>query len=400
MLHAILDKTIYLIYPLLAFVLFAGAKISKKKEWNEDAFSLRQMKALQGFAAICIMLHHVGQKTCASWINPIYIRNGLNVFVPIGYWLVGIFLFCSGYGLYVSYKRKENYFKGYFKRRLLPIILAFYSTGLLFLLVRYLMHQKMSKWDVLWYATGAKLSNPNAWFLIAMPYLYIAFFIAFRFIKNEKAAIIVLFALSFAYIFLGTCINHNDWWMKGEWWYNSIHFFPIGVIFAANEEKITAHIKKRYILYFLLTLLLILPLYILSEIAQGVLSYYGEMWHADHVILRRWGCLISQMLASGAFVFFVFIAGMKIKIGNRFLAFMGGLTLEFYIIHGLFVELFGFNFIDVAKSLYYIKNVAIYTVVVFVLGLGSAIILRMFHNLVLGKYFKKKRHQDTSFDQV
>ncbi|MBO4346650.1 MAG: hypothetical protein J5840_03330, partial [Lachnospiraceae bacterium] len=86
MLHAILDKTIYLIYPLLAFVLFAGAKISKKKEWNEDAFSLRQMKALQGFAAICIMLHHVGQKTCASWINPIYIRNGLNVFVPIGYW--------------------------------------------------------------------------------------------------------------------------------------------------------------------------------------------------------------------------------------------------------------------------------------------------------------------------
>ena len=70
---------------------------------------------------------------------------------------------------------------------------------------------------------------------------------------------------------------------------------------------------------------------------------------------------------------------------------MGGLTLEFYIIHGLFVELFGFNFIDVAKSLYYIKNVALYTVVVFVLGLGSAILLQMFHNLVLGKCFKKKK---------
>ena len=92
--NAVTDKLIYLIYPILLFALFFGAKISKKKEWNEEAFSLSQMKAIQGFAAICIMLHHAGQKTCASWINKIYVRHGLDVFVPIGYWLVGIFLFC------------------------------------------------------------------------------------------------------------------------------------------------------------------------------------------------------------------------------------------------------------------------------------------------------------------
>ena len=348
--NVITDRLIYLIYPILATLLLFEAKISRKNEWNEEAFSLSQMKAIQGFAAICIMLHHAGQKTCASWINKIYVRHGLDVFVPIGYWLVGIFLFCSGYGLYVSYKKKENYFKGYFKRRVLPLILAFYSTGWIFLLVRFLMKQRMSGPDILWFATGLKLSNPNAWFVIAMPYLYLAFYIAFRF-----------------------------------------HFFPIGVIFAANEEKITAHIKKGYIFYFLLTLLLILPLYAVSEWTQGVFSYYGEMWHADHVVLRRWVCLISQMLASSAFVFFVFIAGMKIHIGNKFLAFMGSLTLEFYLIHGLYIELFGFNFIDTVKSLYYIKNVALFTLVVFVLGLGSAVLLQKFHNLILHGF--KKRNQ-------
>ena len=128
---------------------------------------------------------------------------------------------------------------------------------------------------------------------------------------------------------------------------------------------------------------MILPLYAFSEWTQAAFSYYGEMWHADHVVLRRWVCLISQMLASCSFVFFVFIAGMKIKIGNRFLAFMGGLTLEFYLIHGLFIELFGFNFIDVAKSIYYIKNVALFTAVVFILGLLSAVLLQKFHNLLL-----------------
>ena len=381
--NAITDKLIFLIYPILFASLFLGAKISKKNEWNEEAFSLSQMKAIQGFAAVCIMLHHIAQKTCAPWINKMYIRHGLDVFVPIGYWLVGIFLFCSGYGLYVSYKKKENYFKGYFKRRVLPLILAFYSTGWLFLLVRFLMKQRMQRQDVIWFATGLKLSNPNAWFVIAMPYLYLVFYLSFRFCKNQKISIIILCTLTLAYIILGTCINHNDFWMKGEWWYNSIHFFPIGVIFAANEEKITAHIKKFYILYFLLTLLLILPLYALSEWTQAAFSYYGEMWHADHVVLRRWVCLISQMLASCSFVFFVFIAGMKIKIGNRFLAFMGGLTLEFYLIHGLFIELFGFNFIDVAKSIYYIKNVALFTAVVFILGLLSAVLLQKFHNLLL-----------------
>ena len=389
--NVITDRLIYLIYPILATLLLFEAKISRKNEWNKEAFSLSQMKAIQGFAAICIMLHHAGQKTCASWINKIYVRHGLDVFVPIGYWLVGIFLFCSGYGLYVSYKKKENYFKGYFKRRVLPLILAFYSTGWIFLLVRFLMKQRMSGPDILWFATGLKFSNPNAWFVIAMQYLYLAFYIAFRFCKKEKISILILCAFTLAYMILGTVINHNDWWMKGEWWYNSIHFFPIGVIFAANEEKITAHIKKGYIFYFLLTLLLILPLYAVSEWTQGVFSYYGEMWHADHVVLRRWVCLISQMLASSAFVFFVFIAGMKIRIGNKFLAFMGSLTLEFYLIHGLYIELFGFDFIDTVKSLYYIKNVALFTLVVFVLGLGSAVLLQKFHNLILHGFKKRNK---------
>ena len=389
----ILDKIIFLIYPLLAVALFAGAKFSKPKKWNEEAFSLRQMKAIQGFTAICIMLHHAAQKTHSSWKLGT-VRHGLDAFMPIGYWFVGIFLFCSGYGLYVSFKKKADYLtKGYFKRRVLPLILAFYSTEFIFLLVRYLMHEKMSAWDVFWYVTGLKQSNPNSWYVIATPYLYLIFYLVFRFIKNQKAAIAVLCALVLVYITAGTIINHNDWLMKGEWWYNSIHFFPIGVIFAANEEKITAHVKKLYRLYLILAFILILPLYAASEFTQKVFTYYGEMWGADFVVGRRWICLISQMFASCAFVFFVFMVSMKIRIGNKFLAFMGGLTLEFYLIHGLFVELFGYNFMDSVKSLYYIKNVALYVTVIFALGLASAIVLKWFHGLILNGVKKKTNKQ-------
>ena len=136
-----------------------------------------------------------------------------------------------------------------------------------------------------------------------------------------------------------------------------------------------------------LSFVLIFVLYGVSTICTGVFSYYGQYGFRPHsqVVWYRWICLFSQMLASCAFVFFIFILTMKIKIGNKVLKFMGGITLEFYLIHGLFVDLFGYSFLDITSPLYYIKNVALMVLVVTVLSVPSAILLQKFHNLVLKK---------------
>ena len=128
---------IYLVYPLLITALLWGSRLSKKGEWNEGAFSLEQMKAVQGFTAICIMLHHIGQHTCASWLDPALITPGLEIFVPFGFYMVGIFMFCSGYGLFVSYKTKPGYLGGSF---ILPD--SFYRICL----DAYLLCRKASSW--------------------------------------------------------------------------------------------------------------------------------------------------------------------------------------------------------------------------------------------------------------
>ena len=39
----------YLVYALLATTLFWGAKAYEKGQWNEECFSLKQMKMIQGF---------------------------------------------------------------------------------------------------------------------------------------------------------------------------------------------------------------------------------------------------------------------------------------------------------------------------------------------------------------
>ena len=377
-----MNALIYLIYPVMAVLLFWGSKRAEKGSWNEEAFSLKQMKALQGYLAICIMLHHIGQKTCANWLEPWMIEPGLELFVPFGYYFVGIFLFCSGYGLWKSYKNKPHYLNGFIKRRILPLLVAFYVSAFLFLLVRFLMKEPLDGWKIFCYASGLKLSNPNTWFMIALPFLYLFFYLSFRFCHTERKAVTVLGLLVLTYMLIGTCIDHNDYWMRGEWWYNSVHFFFLGVLFGKNEEAVTAHAKRHYKAYFILLFLGIFVLYAASGIAQGVFSYYGENWGAPDKIPRRWVCLISQILASCAFVFWVFLIFLKLKIGNRFLYFMGTVTMEFYLIHGLFLELFAYDFAGVAPSLYHLRNVPLLVLIVFLPSIPAALLLQKVNRLI------------------
>ena len=227
---------IYIVYPVMLIILFWGCRIYGRKSWNEEFLSLEQTKALLGFAALCIMFHHIGQKNSASWIDRKYYTGGLEFFVPIGYVLVAFFTFCSGYGLYKSLKGKKNYLNfSFLRHHILTFVFLGYLVAWIFLAVRLCLHEPMGDGRWIFYLSGLKLSNPNAWYVIVMPFFYLCFFLAFRYIKNEKMAFVTVAVFTFAYQLLGMAINHNDWWMRGEWWYNSIHLFPIGILVAMND---------------------------------------------------------------------------------------------------------------------------------------------------------------------
>ena len=54
----------------------------------------------------------------------------------------------------------------------------------------------------------------------------------------------------------------------------------------------------------------------------------------------------------------------------------GDITLEFYLIHGLYVELFSYSFDGKAEPLYYMKNSLVFLIIVFALALPSALLLK------------------------
>lgn len=384
-----MDKLVYLTYPLMLFVILFGAKWSKKGSWNEEFLSLQQTKYIQGYLAVCIMLHHIGQETCASW-QEYKLIPGLELFVPIGYFFVAVFFFCSGFGLYKSKQGKADYFHGFFKKRMLPLLLAFVFSNWIYVVARILMHEKMNSGKLFFYLTGIAMPNIYGWFAIIMPLFYLFFYVSFRVFKKEGWQIGSVMVCTFVYTFLGTNIDHNDFLMQGEWWYNCVHLFWIGILFAKYEKQVVAVFRKCYIVLLPLAAIFMYVTFVLSEWFMGIFSYYGEYnptLSRFQVVGNRWICLSMQMLACGLFVLVVVLLNMKLKIGNRFLGFMGTITLEFYILHGLFLEFFSYRFCNLVPSIVRIKNVALLIVIVFALSVPAAVLFKKI--IYIGK--KKER---------
>ena len=356
----------YLFYFLLGVTLFAGSVWFGRGRWNEENISLSQSKTIQGIMALGIALHHMAQKTCAPFHPAAYTVHGLDFFVQIGYPMVAVFLFCSGLGLYRSFRGKPDYLKGFFRRRILPLIIAFYLSEFLHTGIRLLMGQKMDALTVLWYLSGLHMANYYSWYLIVIPFFYLIFWASFRFCRREGAAIAVVFAFSLLYTLAGAMIDHqDDWWMRGEWWYNTILLFPLGLLFGKYSDRILRVFRKGY--WFALpfslagTILLFQQSEYLNDHSWG---FYGEFGRDPLKVQHRLMSAGLQWLVCIFFVAFLLLLTMKVKQGNRILTWLGSRTLEFYLVHGIFVELFGYRFLEVAKPLLYIRSVPLYMVAV------------------------------------
>ncbi len=380
---------IALVYFLLGGVLCFGARLCPRGTWNEEYTSRNQTKVLTGMMALLVILHHMAQKISAAWSLTSVRSAGLEFFTGIGFPVVAVFFFCSGLGLYRSLHGKPDYLKGFLRRRVLLIVIAYYLSEWIYTAVRLLMGQRMALPDVLWYLSGLRMANTYSWYAVVIPFFYLVFWAAFRFCRREGTAIFWVFAFTLAYTVLGTLVNHqNTWWMRGEWWYNSVVLFPLGLLFGKNEARVTRFFRRGYWIWLLLSAAATVLLFIQSD---WLLSHrWGYYWESSRMRvpfrLYSVGC---QWLVCCAFVAFCFLLMMKVRLGNGALAWMGAMSLELYLVHGLFVELFGYRFMDLTRSFLYIRNAVPYMAAVLACSVPAALgfrwIYRKVHGLLTGE---------------
>ena len=355
---------IILWYVALAVLLFFGAKVCKKKTWNEENMSFDQTKAYLGFCAVIIVFHHISQATCASWLNPQYIRHGLDIFVTAGYPMVAMFFLCSGYGLYKSAKTKPDFFKRFIPVRIIPILIPTLLTILVYILFMCWRHIPFTI-DPPFAVNSHNTWHPYIWYVPCIILMYILFYIGFGLFKKDSIGILVVAVGTVGYILF--CIRFK----YGTWWFNTPHMFLIGILLSKYEDRFFESCKKLYPLRLIGTIILFPVLYFLGDNAGGLyLMYFHHPYDAVYAYRCDLVTAIFQVLYTLTFMSLYYLISMKVRIGNKALSFLGKFTLELYLVHGIFIHMFGYKMINEGvKPIFYIENVALFTLVVLALSI-------------------------------
>lgn len=376
-----------LIYPIIAAILLFGFKKAKKGEFNEEWNSFSETKAIQGLMALCIVCHHTAQQTCVNWLPSGNIVNGLNVFSDTGFLFVGVFFFWSGYGLFKSFKNKQKYLSGFISKRVVPVLVPYVLVCFLFTLERlFVFKEKMPLWFKITNFTGITIGYYFGWYVQAIVVFYLVFYFAFKYSRYDFDAILYVFAGVLLWVVAGLIIDHNDYFMRGQWWYNSTMLFPFGVLFAKNESKIIEFLKKRFIILVPSSIILFFLSFFFSRFMESIGGYYGEMmgFPFSKKILYRVLTLTPQFLAAAMFTLFLILICMKAEFHNKVLDFLGSHTLEIYLTHAFFLEFFAISYNYKRDSIFYARPWLLLLVTI-ILTIPAAVLLKKACNLLCKK---------------
>ena len=142
--------------------------------------------------------------------------------------------------------------------------------------------------------------------------------------KDSKSSFYMPTVLTLVYIFWKAYQNH------GDWEYVSIMAFLLGVFLMKNRVSIDKFIEKNYFVFL---------------VSFSILMY---VFHHYEVIIKNIGITnkyvyygIVGNLCAMIFVAYFLLLTNKLNFSNKYLNFLGDISFEIYIIHGLVMHYLG-----------------------------------------------------------
>ena len=307
---------------------------------NVDYLSNKSTKSLKGLLALFIIFHHVSQKitTGANFSN----------FEYMGRYIVALFFFLSGYGLYFQYSNDATYMENFLRKRLTRIFIPFFVFIVIYVIYRASLGEVVNVDFFLSFWRDHSNIIYNGWFINSIIVLYVIFYVSFK-KKDSKIAIFKLVFFTLVYIFWKAYQNH------GDWEYVSIMAFFLGVFWMKDRSLIDKFIEKNYFV-----------LLVSFSILMYVFRHYEVIMKNIGITNRYVYYGIVGNLCTMIFVVYFLLLTNKLNFSNKYLDFLGNISFEIYMIHGLVMHYLGKFFVSSAV------NDVIYTIVVLLVSIVFA----------------------------
>lgn len=336
-------------------------------------FSRNKTECLKGVLSICVLLHHIWQKT--------KIDGDVDVLAfflqSMGYYSVSAFFFISGYGLYASLENNnrcgKDYLADYQKNRVLPIFVINACLIIIYLLQKCILGFNITFFNVISsFIYGGDIVD-NGWYLLCIMVFYEFFFISARVTVNNICTVVLL--LTILYMFLAYKFGVSTWW------YISSLSFPVGMCFSKFKLRIDEIIYRfSGILILVFAALWLCCFYVTFSASPICTSDIGL-----HFFLQTRPYLnFAFMLVHGlVFTILIFLLMTRIDIENKYLTYLSSIYLEVYVIQG-----FVFNWLR--NPLWVIENEYVFALLSFVGSIVLAILLHPFFSRLL-RFVKKQK---------
>lgn len=294
---------------ILVVVSLYGVKYA---DFHADYISKETTTSIKGVFAVLILFSHIkGYLTFETEADKMY----ASILSHIGQLMVAAFFFYSGYGIFESYKKKQNYLEGFVHKRLLKTLVHFDIAVLLFLIESHFIcsHYPLQNYLFCWIGWES-IGNSN-WFIFD-----------------------ILVCYSIAFVILGK----NKWWMhplfqvvaavcifwcfllfarrSQYWWYDTVFCFPAGMVYSHFKISFDKWIKNNGIRYYTVLISLLFLFFLLYKNRN----------------------FVTVSINSSVFCLILVLFTMKVSLNNKFLYWLGINAFSIYILQRLPMNLFAY----------------------------------------------------------
>jgi len=238
--------------------------------------------------------------------------------------------------------------ENFLKKRLVRIFIPFFVFIVIYIIYRATLGEVVNVDFFISFWKDHSNIIYNGWFINSIIVLYVIFYISFK-RKDSKIAVFKLVFLTLVYIFWKAYQDH------GDWEYVSIMAFLLGVFWMKYRVSIDKFIEKKYFIFL-----------VSFSILMYVFRHYEDIMKNIGITNKYIYYGIVGNLCTMVFVVYFLLLTNKLNFSNKYLDFLGDISFEIYMIHGLVMHYFGKFFVSSDV------NDVLYTIVVLFVSIVSA----------------------------